>query len=108
MAMKSGYVTILVTTKDKKEAQQIAKGLLSAKLIACANMIEGVQSMFWWEGKIDSAKETLLVLKTKQSSFKKVEAKVRLLHSYKVPEIIALPVLAGSTDYLKWIEDSLK
>ena len=106
--MQSRYMLILVTAKNKKEAQKIASELLSEKLIACANMIEGVQSMFWWEGKIDSAKETLLVLKTKQSSFKKVEAKVRLLHSYKVPEIIALPILAGSADYLKWIEDSLK
>ena len=63
---------ILVTAKDKKEATKIAQGLLEAKLIACANIIEGVQSLFWWQGKIDSSKEVLLVLKTKKILFKKI------------------------------------
>jgi len=104
--MKIQYIVILVTAKDKKEAEKIAQGLLVAKLIACANIIEGVQSLFWWQGKIDSSKEVLLILKTKKILFKKVMAKVKSLHSYQTPEIIALPIVAGSEDYLSWIHSS--
>jgi len=95
-----------VTAKDKKEAVKIAQGLLESKLIACANIIDGVQSLFWWQGKIDSSKEVLLVLKTKKFLFKKVSEKVKSLHSYQTPEIIALPIIAGSKDYLNWINSS--
>ena len=101
------YIVILVTAKDKKEAGKIARGLLEAKLIACANIVEGVQSLFWWQGKIDSSKEVLLVLKTKKVLFKKVIAQVRSLHSYQTPEIIALPIVAGSDDYLQWLDGSV-
>ncbi len=105
--MNARYVVVLVTAKDKKEAERIARGLLEAKLIACANIIEGVQSLFWWQGKIDSSKEVLLVLKTKKILFKKVSARVKSLHSYQTPEIIALPIVAGSDDYLGWIASSV-
>src|ERR1039458_4992649 len=104
--MNIQYIIILVTAKDRKEAEQIAKGLLEAKLIACANIIEGVQSFFWWQGKIDSSKEVLLILKTKKNLFKKVSVKVKSLHSYQTPEIISLPLSAGSKDYLEWINFS--
>ena len=101
------HIVILITTKDKKEAEKIARGLLEAKLIACANIIDGVRSLFWWQGKIDSSQEVLLILKTKKTLFKKVEKKVKSLHSYETPEIIALPLIAGSQDYLKWINSSV-
>ena len=104
--MKTQYIIILTTTKDKKEAVKIAQGLLDAKLIACANIVDGVQSLFWWQGKIDSSKEVLLVLKTKKNLFKKVCAKVKSLHSYQTPEIISLPIVNGSEDYLGWINSS--
>ena len=70
--MDKTFIVVLITTKDKKEAAKIAKGLLEAKLIACANIIDGVQSLFWWQGKIDSSREVLLILKTKKILFKKV------------------------------------
>ncbi len=104
--MNTQYIVVLVTAKDKKEAEKIARGLLKAKLIACANIAEGVQSLFWWQGKIDSSQEVLLVLKTKKILFKKVMTKVKSLHSYQTPEIIALPIVAGSEDYLSWINSS--
>ncbi len=104
--MNIHYVVILVTAKDKKEATKIAKSLLEDKLIACANIVGGVQSLFWWQGKIDSSKEVLLVLKTKKILFKKVMARVKALHSYQTPEIIALPIINGSEDYLNWINSS--
>ncbi len=101
------HIVGLVTTKDTKQAQKIANGLLQDKLVACANIVAGVRSLFWWHGKIDSSREALLVLKTKKTLFKKVVAKVKALHSYQVPEIIALPIAAGSSDYLKWINTSV-
>ena len=105
---RTKHVVVFVTAKDKPEAQRIARGLLNDKLIACANIIDGVQSLFWWQGRIDDAAETLLVLKTKQSLFKKVAARVKALHSYETPEVIALPVVDGHTDYLKWIDTSVQ
>ncbi len=105
--MKTAHIVILVTAKDKKEASRIARGLLEAKLIACANIIDGLRSMFWWQGKIDSSREVLLVLKTQHKLFPKVCAKVKSLHSYQTPEIISLPIINGSRDYLKWIDSSV-
>ena len=102
------YIVVLVTTKNARQAHKIANGLLQDKLIACANIVAGVRSIFWWQGKVDSSKEALLVLKTKKTLFKKVAVKVKALHSYQVPEIIVLPIVAGSGDYLKWINASVK
>ena len=104
--MNTPYIIVLVTAKDKKEAEKISRGLLEAKLIACANIIEGVQSLFWWQGKVDTSKEVLLILKTKKNLFKKIIIKVKSLHRYQTPEIIALPVDLGSKDYLNWIGSS--
>jgi len=104
--MNTPNIIVLVTAKDKKEAIKITNGLLEAKLIACANIIDGVQSFFWWQGKIDSSKEVLLLLKTKKILFKKLLVKVKSLHSYQTPEIIALPIIDGSKDYLNWINSS--
>ena len=104
--MNTPYIVVLVTAKDKKEAEKIARGLLEAKLIACANIVGGLQSLFWWQGKIDSSKEVLLILKTKKILFKKVLNQVKSLHSYQTPEIIAMPIVNGSVDYLTWIDSS--
>jgi len=106
--MNTRYVVILVTAKDKKEAERIARGLLEARLIACANIIEGVQSLFWWQGKIDESREVMLMIKTKKSCFKKVSVTIKSLHSYQTPEIIALPIVEASQDYLGWINASVR
>ena len=100
-------IVVLITAKNKTQARKIAQGLLKDRLMACANIIEGVESMFLWQGKIDKASEVLLIIKTHQKVFDKLVAKVKLLHSYQTPEIIALPVVQGSEDYLKWIEESV-
>jgi len=97
------YIVVLVTAKDKAEAEHIAQGLLEEKLIACANILEGVTSLFWWEGKIDRAQEVLLILKTKKGLFSKLKQSVKKRHSYDVPEIIALSIAEGNEDYLKWV-----
>ena len=103
--MKNQYIVIFVTAKDKAEARKITQGLLKEKLVACVNIVGGIESHFRWQGKIDKANEVLLVIKTKQKSFEEIVSKVKLFHSYENPEIIALPIIAGSWAYLKWIDE---
>ncbi|MDD3374562.1 MAG: divalent-cation tolerance protein CutA [Candidatus Omnitrophica bacterium] len=100
-------IVILITAKNQREAKKISSKLLEKKLVACCNIIKGVQSFFWWKGKIDSASEVMLVLKTKKSLFLKIVSTVKKLHSYETPEIIALPIVAGDKSYLKWINASV-
>ncbi|MDO8747602.1 MAG: divalent-cation tolerance protein CutA [Candidatus Omnitrophota bacterium] len=102
------YIVVFITASSKEEARKIARGLLEEKLAACVNILPGLESHFWWQGKIDSAKEALLVIKTKKELFNKLAKKVKSLHSYSVPEIIALPIVAGNTEYLNWINDSTR
>lgn len=102
------YIVVFITASSKEEARKIAQGLLEEKLAACVNIILGIESHFWWQGKIDSAKEALLVIKTKKGLFNKLAKKVKSLHSYSVPEIISLPIISGNKDYLKWINDSTR
>ena len=97
------FCIIFVTCQSKKEADSIASSLLNKRLIACANIVSGVDSKFWWNGKVNKAKEFLVIMKAKCSSFKKIEEEVKRLHSYVVPEIIAIPIIAGSKEYLGWI-----
>lgn len=100
------YLIVFVTASSKEEAQKIAQGLLREKLAACVNIVENVDSHFWWQGKLDRAKEVFLIIKTRKSLFHKLAKKVKYLHSYEVPEIIALPIIAGNKQYLDWIDDS--
>jgi len=99
-------IVIFITAKNVREANKIAKKLVEDKLIACANVIKGVKSIFCWQGKVERADEVLLVLKSKKSCFQKIVKTVKSLHSYEVPEIIALPIIAGNKDYLNWIKKS--
>lgn len=101
------YIIIFITSKDRGEANKIASKLVEEKLIACANIVDKISSLFWWEDKVDSSEEVLLVLKTKKSLFRKIEKSVKSIHSYSVPEIIAMPIVAGQKDYLNWIENSV-
>ena len=105
---KSNYIVVFVTSKDKAEAQRIAQYLLKQKCAACVNIVDGIQSLFWWEGKIDQSAEVLLIIKSKKSLFRKIVSGVRAVHSYSVPEIIALPIAEGHQDYLKWIDTVLR
>jgi len=105
--MLDSYIVVLITCPSKDEGLKIAKALLENKLAACINVIDGLDSYFWWKGKIDYAKEVLLIVKTRLDLFNKVVELVKKLHSYTVPEIIALPILAGNKDYLRWIDESL-
>jgi periplasmic divalent cation tolerance protein len=98
----------MITTASKEEAETIAQRLLEAKLIACANIIGPVQSRFHWSGKIDKAEEYLVLMKSRKNLFEKLSETVKALHSYKVPEIIALPVVDGSKAYMDWLDGCLR
>jgi periplasmic divalent cation tolerance protein len=102
------YVVIFITASGKPEAKKIARSLLKKKLVACVNMVDKVQSFFWWNKRIDNAKEALLIIKSKKSKLKSIIKVVKSLHSYEAPEIIALPIVGGEAGYLKWIDGALR
>ncbi len=102
------HIIVFVTVSSNEEAQKIADLLLKQKKAACINILSGVSSSFWWQGKIDAARESLLVIKTKASVLSKVIELVKAAHSYEVPEIIAMPILGGNADYLSWIDAEVK
>ena len=102
------HIVILITASKKEEARKIAAKLLKEKLVACVNIMDKVESFFWWQGKIDKAAESLMVIKSTKAKFKKIVKSVLSAHSYTVPEIIALPIIAGHKPYLDWIDESLR
>ena len=108
MSTNTNFIIVLVTTANKAEAEKIAQGLLTEKLIACANIINPVTSHFNWSGKIDKAEECLVVMKSRMDLFSLLVERVRGLHSYEVPEILALPIVEGSKAYLDWMGEVLK
>ena len=97
-------ILIYVTTKNLAEAKMIGRKLVKEKLAACVNILPKMKSIYSWKGKIESANEVVLLVKTANRNYGKVEKRVKQLHSYTVPCVIKLPVTAGSRDYFKWIE----
>ena len=98
------YIVVFVTAPSEKEGEKIAQALLEDKLAACVNIIPGLKSMFRWKGKISTEEEVLLLIKTKDRLFEKLKKRVIELHSYDVPEVVALGILAGNEKYLDWLE----
>lgn len=102
------FVVVFVTCAHYNEANEIAQALVKGKLVAGVNILLHSESIFWWQKKIDRASEIVLIAKTTAVKMQELMAKVKKLHSYKVPEIIALPIIDGSAEYLNWIADSVK
>jgi periplasmic divalent cation tolerance protein len=98
-------ILVLITCATPDEANRIARALVEQRLAACVNVIPHVRSLFSWENKLSEEEEVLLVVKTRRPRFRELALSVKALHSYSVPEIIALPVIEGSSSYLKWIDD---
>ena len=101
------YLVVLTTLPTRAEGRRLAERVLKKKLAACVNILGPAQSLFWWKGKVDSAKECLLFIKTRQSHFNRLRTFLEKHHPYSVPEIIALPVKKGNASYLKWIARSM-
>jgi len=103
MNMEFQPIIVLVTCGSEEEALRISNTLVEERLAACVNLISPIRSIYRWEGRIWDEKEWLLVIKTQKKKFDDLENKVKSLHSYSVPEIISLPVIAGSSSYLEWL-----
>ena len=98
------YFTVYTTFPNLAEAQKIAQHLLEQRLVACANIMAPHQSLYWWQGKIETAQEVAVIFKTRADLFENVAAAIKSLHSYDVPCIVALPIAAGHEPFLEWIE----
>ncbi|MFH1258892.1 MAG: divalent-cation tolerance protein CutA [Elusimicrobiota bacterium] len=104
----SKYCVVFVTAASPQEGKKVARQILEKKAAACVNIVSGIKSHYWWQGKIETANEVLLIIKTKKSLFTFLETLVKKIHRYTVPEIICLPIEKGSKDYLAWIDSSTK
>lgn len=102
-------IVVLVTCGSLEEGKRMGRALVEARLAACVNVLETpIESIYRWKGKVDTATEFLLLIKTSRERFAALEDTVKRLHSYAIPEIIALPIEKGSRDYLGWLTDSVK
>lgn len=106
---KAGHFRVVfVTASSTQEAGRLARAVVRRKLAACVNVLSGVQSWYWWEGKVTSGREALLVIKTLRSRLPRLYQTLKAQHSYQVPEFLALPTSDGSRPYLGWLRESLR
>lgn len=105
---KMEFIVIYCTVPDRKEGKDIAKALVGKKFAACVNIMDKMESVFSWDGKMSEEREALLIIKTKRELFDKVNALIQGMHSYNVPEVIAMPIIEADENYLKWIEYETK
>lgn len=94
---------LYITAGSRDEAKKIGRALVEGRLAACANIIDGMDSVYWWEGKLTEDREAVLIVKTRAELVAAVTARVKALHSYTVPCVVALPILDGNPDYLAWL-----
>ena len=104
--MKS-YIQISTTTETKEQAQKIAQYLVETRLAACVQITGPITSIYRWKGKVENTKEWLCLIKTQDDLYDKVEAAIKKLHPYETPEIIAVPIVKGSKEYLRWLDKEL-
>ena len=105
---KGDYIVVFITAGSIEEAEKIGNGLVTEKLAACANIIHPLKSIFFWEGKLCHENEVLMIVKSIGRLFNQLKDYVKKNHRYKVPEIIAIPIIEGSPDYLLWLSESCK
>jgi len=99
-------IVVYITSPNEDEAARIAKAIVEERLAGCVNIVKGIRSIYSWQGKIEDDSEVLMIVKTQKHLFERLKMRVKELHSYTVPEIIALPVVEGSEDYLNWLKEA--
>jgi periplasmic divalent cation tolerance protein len=104
--MKS-YIQVTTATGTKEQAQTIARHLVESKLAACVQITGPITSIYRWKGKVENAQEWLCLIKTRDDLYDKLEAAVKTLHSYEIPEIVAVPIIKGNKEYLNWIDGEM-
>jgi periplasmic divalent cation tolerance protein len=102
------FYLVLTTTKGRAEAERIAQKIVGEKLAACVNVVPNISSTYRWKGKIERSREAMLLIKTSGEKLDKLIERIEELHSYEVPEIIAVPIERGLAEYLKWLKESLR
>lgn len=106
MSDAEDYCAVFVTVNGEEQAKLVADAVLTTRLSACCNIVGPIRSLYWWEGKVQDDSELLLILKTRKALFDRLKQAILNVHSYKVPEIIALPITSGHEPYLSWISSS--
>lgn len=104
----SNCIVIYITISSRDEAKKLGRALVEEKLVACTTIMSPVHSIYHWQGELCDDEETLMILKTKRELFSEIEVRVKELHSYAVPEIIAMPIVEGSENYLSWLRNETK
>ena len=102
------YIVVFITVPNLEVGEKIGNTLVEEKLAVCVNITSEIKSVYFWKGKIEEDKEYLLIVKTRKDKFKSLEKRVKEIHPYEVPEIIAMPIVLGSKDYLSWIDETLE
>ena len=102
------YIQVTTTTETKEQAQKIAQYLVETRLAACVQITGPITSIYPWKSKVETANEWLCLIKTREELFEKVETTIKKMHSYETPEIIAVPIIKGSKEYLRWLDDELR
>ncbi len=98
-------IVVFITAPNEDEAAKIARAIVEARLAGCVNIVKGIRSIYSWQGKIEDEPEVLMVVKTQRHLFDALSREVKRLHSYTVPEIIAIPIVEGSVDYMNWLKE---
>jgi periplasmic divalent cation tolerance protein len=102
--MMDKHIQVFTTVEKREDADRIASSVVNKRVAACAQVIGPIRSTYWWKGKVEQAEEWLLMMKTREALFSVLEKEIKAIHPYEVPEIIAVPIVAGSASYLEWIE----
>src|SRR5260221_9414638 len=108
MKSDDAFAIVLVTAHDLKMARALSRAALQARLVACANLIPKIESHYWWQGKIESGAEVMIIFKAAKSRLKALEKLIVAKHPYDTPEFLVLPLAAGNVRYLRWLGESLK
>lgn len=102
------FIVVLITAPNEEEASKMANDLVSSRHAACVNIIRNIRSIYRWQGKVEDEAEVLMIVKTRQELFRDLEKRVKELHPYTVPEIIALPIIEGFEGYLGWLKEETR
>jgi periplasmic divalent cation tolerance protein len=106
--MQEHYIQVMTTTATQEDAERIAQALVQRREAACVQIIGPIRSIYRWQGNVETSQEWLCLVKSRQDLFPRIEATIRSLHPYEVPEILAVPVMAGSAGYLAWLDQEIK
>ncbi len=106
--MMEEYIQVVTAIEKREDAEKIAKALVEKRLAACVQILGPIVSTYWWKDNIETAEEWLCVIKSKKDVYEELEKSIKEIHPYETPEIFALPVVAGSKDYLKWLSNEVK